>query len=78
MSNDTVKKYLKCLLVALKDLHVLFSLYKRNHICHRDIKTSNILVDDNQAKLCDFGSAKILKTNEKNIAYICSRYYRAP
>jgi glycogen synthase kinase 3 beta len=29
-------------------------------------------------KLCDFGSAKMLVTGESNIAYICSRYYRAP
>jgi serine/threonine protein kinase len=28
--------------------------------------------------ICDFGSAKILKDNEKSISYICSRYYRAP
>lgn len=29
-------------------------------------------------KLCDFGSAKALVRGEPNIAYICSRYYRAP
>ena len=29
-------------------------------------------------KLCDFGSAKMLVKGETNIAYICSRYYRAP
>jgi glycogen synthase kinase 3 beta len=29
-------------------------------------------------KLCDFGSAKILVKGEPNVAYICSRYYRAP
>lgn len=27
---------------------------------------------------CDFGSAKILARGEPNVAYICSRYYRAP
>eukprot|EP01018_Ginkgo_biloba_P015177 Gb_08050 [translate_table: standard] len=31
-----------------------------------------------QVKLCDFGSAKVLVKGEPNIAYICSRYYRAP
>lgn len=31
-----------------------------------------------QLKLCDFGSAKALVTGEPNVAYICSRYYRAP
>jgi serine/threonine protein kinase len=28
--------------------------------------------------VCDFGSAKILEPGQPNIAYICSRYYRAP
>lgn len=49
-------------------------------ICHRDIKPQNLLVDGatNVLKLCDFGSAKRLVTGEPNVAYICSRYYRAP
>jgi len=29
-------------------------------------------------KLCDFGSAKRLVKEEKSVAYICSRHYRAP
>ena len=29
-------------------------------------------------KICDFGSAKKLVKGETNVAYICSRYYRAP
>lgn len=46
----------------------------------RDIKPQNILIDETtaQLKICDFGSAKVLKENEPNIAYICSRFYRAP
>lgn len=49
-------------------------------ICHRDIKPQNILVDTklNKVVICDFGSAKKLKQGEPNVAYICSRYYRAP
>merc|ERR1719215_413024 len=49
-------------------------------ICHRDIKPQNLLVDDrtHSLKLCDFGSAKRLVKGEPNVAYICSRYYRAP
>jgi len=49
-------------------------------ICHRDIKPQNLLVDPEKfvLKLCDFGSAKTLVRGEPNIAYICSRYYRAP
>lgn len=49
-------------------------------ICHRDIKPHNILVDQetNRLVMCDFGSAKQLVKGEPNIAYICSRCYRAP
>jgi len=49
-------------------------------ICHRDIKPQNLLLDTNthRVKLCDFGSAKVLIKAQPNVAYICSRYYRAP
>ena len=49
-------------------------------ICHRDIKPQNLLLDPTThvVKLCDFGSAKILVKGQPNVAYICSRYYRAP
>jgi len=49
-------------------------------VCHRDIKPQNLLLnpDTHTVKLCDFGSAKILQKGLSNVAYICSRYYRAP
>lgn len=49
-------------------------------ICHRDIKPQNLLLNaqTHETKLCDFGSAKMLIKGEPNVAYICSRYYRAP
>lgn len=49
-------------------------------ICHRDIKPQNLLLNSKTSvvKLCDFGSAKVLAPGEPNVAYICSRYYRAP
>jgi glycogen synthase kinase 3 beta len=44
------------------------------------VKPQNLLVDTttHALKLCDFGSAKVLRRDEPNISYICSRYYRAP
>ncbi|RNF26437.1 putative glycogen synthase kinase-3 alpha [Trypanosoma conorhini] len=60
-------------------------LHSRN-ICHRDVKPGNLLFDPETGvlKLCDFGSAKVMQPpgvngpREKNVSYICSRYYRAP
>jgi serine/threonine protein kinase len=53
-----------------------------HHVCHRDLKPANVLVDPDTGRLqlCDFGSAKqiLSPTQEKNVSYICSRYYRAP
>jgi len=47
---------------------------------HRDIKPQNLLVDPtcHILKICDFGSAKKFKEDDASIAYITSRYYRAP
>jgi len=68
-----VKLYVYQMLRSLAYIH-------SQGICHRDIKPQNLLVDiqTHALKLCDFGSAKILRPEESNISYICSRYYRAP
>lgn len=68
-----IKLYIYQLLRSLAYIHSL-------GICHRDIKPQNLLLDPSTQvlKLCDFGSAKILRRDEPNISYICSRYYRAP
>eukprot|EP00792_Barthelona_sp_PAP020_P008203 TRINITY_DN3202_c1_g3_i1.p1 TRINITY_DN3202_c1_g3~~TRINITY_DN3202_c1_g3_i1.p1 ORF type:complete len:404 (+),score=88.21 TRINITY_DN3202_c1_g3_i1:34-1212(+) len=49
-------------------------------ICHRDIKPQNILINPSSGDLsiCDFGSAKRLRSSERNVFYISSRFYRAP
>jgi serine/threonine protein kinase len=69
----TIKMYAYQLARALAHIHGM-------GICHRDIKPQNLLVDPETLtlKLCDFGSAKVLVQGEANVAYICSRYYRAP
>ncbi|KAK9768566.1 glycogen synthase kinase 3 [Basidiobolus ranarum] len=68
-----VKLYMYQLFRSLAYIHSL-------GICHRDIKPQNLLVNPSAGilKLCDFGSAKKLVAGEPNVAYICSRYYRAP
>lgn len=68
-----VKVYMYQLARALAHIHGM-------GICHRDIKPQNLLVDPARhvLKLCDFGSAKVLIQGELNVAYICSRFYRAP
>ncbi|KPA85646.1 putative protein kinase [Leptomonas pyrrhocoris] len=70
-----VKIFLFQLARALAFMHA-------HHVCHRDIKPANVLVDPDTGRLqlCDFGSAKeiLYPTKEKNVSYICSRYYRAP
>ena len=70
---SSIKLYMYQLSRALAHIHGM-------GICHRDIKPQNLLVDNDRKvlKLCDFGSAKTLVPDEPNVAYICSRYYRAP
>ena len=67
------KLYAYQMLSSLKYIH-------SKNIAHRDIKPQNILVNakNNKIKLCDFGSAKKIEQGQKSIAYICSRFYRAP
>ena len=76
------KKQLDIFLIKLYSFQIARALnYMHNKkICHRDIKPQNILLDPqtNRIYICDFGSAKLLRREESNVSYICSRFYRAP
>ena len=46
-------------------------LHEEFHVCiiHRDIKTSNILLDDDfQPKIADFGLARLIPENETHVS----------
>ena len=64
---------MKQILCCLRDMHNM-------HICHRDLKPDNILMDnDFNVKICDFGSAKVIDDgDETNISRIVARCYRPP
>ena len=72
---------MKGIFQGLADLHSL-------GITHRDIKLSNILIDNNtypvtHVKICDLGSSKKLTSNPndestKSLSYIGTRSFRAP
>lgn len=49
-------------------------------ITHCDIKPQNMLVDGrtHTLKICDFGTAKRQVWGDPALAYVCSRFYRAP
>ena len=72
---------MKGIFSGLRDMHSI-------GITHRDIKYSNILVDNNrfpvlEVKICDLGSAKKLASDPndistQNLNYIGTRPYNAP
>jgi serine/threonine-protein kinase PRP4 len=72
LNIHAVRAYTIQLLIALKHL-------KNNGVLHADIKPDNILVNETRTvvKLCDFGSAMLVKDNEAT-PYLVSRFYRAP
>mmetsp|Transcript_46969 Transcript_46969/g.117694 ORF Transcript_46969/g.117694 Transcript_46969/m.117694 type:complete len:322 (-) Transcript_46969:4571-5536(-) len=72
-SMSQIKFIMKQLIRGLKILH-------ENWIIHRDLKTSNILLNNRGiVKICDFGLARIHNKNSKNFTQgVVTLWYRAP
>lgn len=69
---DKIKLIMKEMLFGLTYCH-------SKSIVHRDLKPENVLfTEDDQVKICDFGSSKFINEDTKSTPYIVSRYYRAP
>ena len=71
--------------IISKEILIGLNYCHKKNIVHRDLKPDNILMtNDEQIKICDFGSAKnIEKSNNNRVSslstpYIVTRYYRAP
>ena len=77
--NESVVDLKQVKLFTFQMFRALTYLHARG-IAHRDIKPTNLLVNTQTGllKICDFGAAKHLLPNDISVAYICSRYYRAP
>uniref|UniRef100_A0A1I8EV45 Protein kinase domain-containing protein n=1 Tax=Wuchereria bancrofti TaxID=6293 RepID=A0A1I8EV45_WUCBA len=56
------------------------SFLSNNHVCHRDIKPQNLLIEpiSGMLKIADFGSAKFMRRMTKSTFYQVTRYYRPP
>ena len=86
LSNEVIQKTIYQLLKAINYMH-------QNNIIHRDVKPENLLIGryvylnyffliflflrDGILKLCDFGFARPLPSNEKEIMtdYVATRWY---
>jgi cell division cycle 2-like protein len=72
-SKNQIKYIMKQILRGLKILH-------ENKIIHRDLKTSNILLNNRGIiKICDFGLARFINLNQKILTRgVVTLWYRAP
>jgi serine/threonine protein kinase len=69
--SEIFTKYRRYILFIFSDTCEGLTYLEQNHIVHRDIAASNVLIaDDNTAKVSDFGLAKSIETNENGNSII--------
>ena len=78
LTEDEARFYTAEMILAVESVHKL-------NCIHRDLKPDNILMtEDEQIKICDFGSSKNIERKKdkrkdcKSTPYVVTRYYRAP
>jgi protein kinase len=63
--------------IIFQVLQGLAHMHSRN-IFHRDMKPENILINDDNVKIADFGLAKEIKSKQPFTDYVATRWYRSP
>ena len=77
LADDTCFTEEKAAMITKRALTSLNHMHHR-HILHRDVKPENIMINDRQVKLIDFGSSIRFNKNEKLKEMTGSCYYIAP
>lgn len=63
--------------IIFQVLQGLAHMHKENYF-HRDMKPENILINDDNVKIADFGLAKEIKSKLPFTDYVATRWYRSP
>ncbi|CAD8164080.1 unnamed protein product [Paramecium pentaurelia] len=72
LDQNSIKRVILQLVLAVHTCHSV-------GIAHRDIKPENLLIDNElNLKLCDFGFARTIQSQEQLTDYVATRWYRSP